>query len=107
MREIRLSGSEGGGTGNSTGPPYPYHRQERLAGPAHIANKAAHVLDPVPIREGEQGLHRLLGQGEVRRPLASLCIVHRRARLPPAAACFTSPAPSANMAAMPLTASCL
>ena len=24
MREIRLSGSEGGGTGNSTGPPYPY-----------------------------------------------------------------------------------
>ena len=25
MREIRLSGSEGGGTGNSTGPPYPYH----------------------------------------------------------------------------------
>jgi hypothetical protein len=25
MREIRLSGSEGGGTGNPTGPPYPYH----------------------------------------------------------------------------------
>ena len=24
MREIRLSGSEGGGTGNSTGSPYPY-----------------------------------------------------------------------------------
>ena len=24
MREIRLSGLEGGGTGNSTGPPYPY-----------------------------------------------------------------------------------
>ena len=24
MREIRLSGSEEGGTGNSTGPPYPY-----------------------------------------------------------------------------------
>ena len=25
MRETRLSGSEGGGTGNLTGPPYPYH----------------------------------------------------------------------------------
>jgi len=25
MREIRQSGSEGGGTGKSTGPPYPYH----------------------------------------------------------------------------------
>ena len=25
MREIRLSGSEGGGAGYSTGPPYPYH----------------------------------------------------------------------------------
>ncbi len=24
MREIRTSGSEGGGTGNSTGPSYPY-----------------------------------------------------------------------------------
>ena len=24
MRETRLSGSEGGGTGNLTGPPYPY-----------------------------------------------------------------------------------
>lgn len=26
MRENRQSGSEGGGTGNSTGPPYPYVR---------------------------------------------------------------------------------
>ena len=25
MREIRQSGSEGGGAGNSTGPPYPYY----------------------------------------------------------------------------------
>ena len=25
MREIRTSGSEGGGAGKSTGPPYPYH----------------------------------------------------------------------------------
>lgn len=25
MREIRQSGSEGGGTGYSTGPPYPYY----------------------------------------------------------------------------------
>ena len=37
MREIRLSGSEGGGTGNSTGPPYPYPKHEapgELAMPA-------------------------------------------------------------------------
>ncbi len=27
MREIRTSGSEGGGTGNSTGPSYPYRHQ--------------------------------------------------------------------------------
>ncbi len=27
MREIRMSGSEGGGAGNSTGPPYPYYAQ--------------------------------------------------------------------------------
>jgi hypothetical protein len=27
MREIRLSGSEGGGAGHSTGPPYPYQTQ--------------------------------------------------------------------------------
>jgi len=26
MREIRTSGSEGGGIGNSTGPSYPYRR---------------------------------------------------------------------------------
>jgi hypothetical protein len=26
MREIRTSGSEGGGTGYSTGPPYPYFK---------------------------------------------------------------------------------
>ena len=31
MREIRLSGSEGGGTGNSTGPPYPYPKHQALA----------------------------------------------------------------------------
>ena len=32
MREIRLSGSEGGGTGNSTGPPYPYQRTNEPIG---------------------------------------------------------------------------
>ena len=32
MREIRLSGSEGGGTGNSTGPPYPYPTSAAGAG---------------------------------------------------------------------------
>ena len=31
MRETRLSGSEGGGTGNLTGPPYPYQRTPTLA----------------------------------------------------------------------------
>jgi hypothetical protein len=28
MREIRTSGSEGGGAGNSTGPSYPYQKNE-------------------------------------------------------------------------------
>ena len=32
MREIRLSGSEGGGTGNSTGSPYPYQPPTMFAG---------------------------------------------------------------------------
>ena len=31
MREIRLSGSEGGGTGKSTGSPYPYPPRPGLA----------------------------------------------------------------------------
>ncbi len=30
MREIRKSGSEGGGAGNSTGPPYPYREDGPL-----------------------------------------------------------------------------
>jgi hypothetical protein len=30
MREIRLSGSEGGGAGYSTGPPYPYQETYRF-----------------------------------------------------------------------------
>jgi len=30
MREIRTSGSEGGGTGNSTGSSYPYQTTKRL-----------------------------------------------------------------------------
>jgi len=32
MREIRTSGSEGGGAGNLTGPPYPYHEQRPMNG---------------------------------------------------------------------------
>jgi len=32
MREIRTSGSEGGGTGYSTGPPYPYQGRNVLTG---------------------------------------------------------------------------
>jgi hypothetical protein len=32
MREIRKSGSEGGGAGYSTGPPYPYRMNRRNAG---------------------------------------------------------------------------
>ena len=31
MREIRTSGSEGGGTGNSTGSSYPYHSRFYLS----------------------------------------------------------------------------
>ena len=30
MREIRTSGSEGGGAGNSTGSPYPYQEEHTL-----------------------------------------------------------------------------
>jgi hypothetical protein len=40
MREIRLSGSEGGGAGNSTGPPYPY----RKGGPLGLWNLDDTVL---------------------------------------------------------------
>ena len=42
MREIRLSGSEGGGTGNSTGPPYPYPTSTAGAvGAGHARDKKA------------------------------------------------------------------
>ena len=50
MREIRLSGSEGGGTGNSTGSPYPYPRAQpgriktELTG-ASIVFGAGHARD--------------------------------------------------------------
>jgi len=38
MREIRTSGSEGGGAGNSTGSPYPYRDHGPLARlPARLA----------------------------------------------------------------------
>lgn len=43
MREIRLSGSEGGGTGNSTGPPYPYPTSTAGAvGAGHARDKNVH-----------------------------------------------------------------
>ena len=42
MREIRLSGSEGGGTGNSTGPPYPYPTRTATAvGAGHARDSCA------------------------------------------------------------------
>ena len=42
MREIRLSGSEGGGTGNSTGPPYPYPQvQDFSVGAGHARDVVA------------------------------------------------------------------
>ena len=41
MREIRLSGSEGGGTGNSTGPPYPYPTT------IDVSVGAGHALDNI------------------------------------------------------------
>jgi hypothetical protein len=31
MREIRTSGSEGGGAGNLTGPPYPYRLNQKAS----------------------------------------------------------------------------
>lgn len=43
MREIRLSGSEGGGTGNSTGPPYPYPTSTAaVVGAGHARDKNVH-----------------------------------------------------------------
>ena len=36
MREIRKSGSEGGGAGKSTGPPYPYVKKSPLKGTQRI-----------------------------------------------------------------------
>ena len=42
MREIRLSGSEGGGTGNSTGSPYPYPQVPDLSvGAGHARDVVA------------------------------------------------------------------
>ena len=43
MREIRLSGSEGGGTGNSTGSPYPYPTSMAgVVGAGHARDKNVH-----------------------------------------------------------------
>ena len=44
MREIRLSGSEGGGTGNSTGSPYPYPKN-----PAFSAYSRAWAAPSPPV----------------------------------------------------------
>ena len=41
MREIRLSGSEGGGTGNSTGSPYPYPTTIDVSGAGHARDTIA------------------------------------------------------------------
>ena len=52
MREIRLSGSEGGGTGNSTGPPYPYRAlpgRERAMPAIHTPpKKQGRQSNPLP-----------------------------------------------------------
>ena len=46
MREIRLSGSEGGGTGNSTGSPYPYPQVPAIpVGTGH--DGATHVPEQI------------------------------------------------------------
>ena len=42
MREIRTSGSEGGGAGNSTGSPYPY-KSVRPARPYFLQRHAAEI----------------------------------------------------------------
>ena len=55
MREIRTSGSEGGGAGNLTGPPYPYCATAPV-GPYHLP---AHLCSPPllapPAGEGGRG----------------------------------------------------
>src|SRR3954453_23710281 len=57
MREIRQSGSEGGGTGNSTGPPYPYHSWAPPE-PSRRRISAQHVtlvvFDPVFLEQADQ-----------------------------------------------------
>ena len=58
MREIRLSGSEGGGTGNSTGPPYPYPRpcSSERAVPAMPVPKKPSTCANTSQRSRENGL---------------------------------------------------
>jgi hypothetical protein len=59
MREIRLSGSEGGGAGNSTGPPYPY-REPRPLARGRGQSTASGV---VPCAEGSSGRNQDQPQG--------------------------------------------
>ena len=54
MREIRLSGSEGGGTGNSTGPPYPYPptSQPSAVGAGHARDSHAPEANRLIVLDG-------------------------------------------------------
>ncbi len=65
MREIRQSGSEGGGAGNSTGPPYPY----REGGPLGLKN-LADAVSPVPCRPTNPPEVSFAPRGSSRRPEA-------------------------------------
>jgi len=50
MREIRTSGSEGGGTGHSTGPSYPYRSPQFRGPPRHETGHPIPETRAVPAR---------------------------------------------------------
>jgi len=50
MREIRTSGSEGGGAGNSTGSSYPYRAGAHKGRPGHIPRTAGSGAHEPPTR---------------------------------------------------------
>ena len=69
MREIRLSGSEGGGTGNSTGPPYPYQRATPTSAAALSKPGPPGDLVPLPTPNNQTVLHaQVIPRPTRRRP---------------------------------------
>ena len=75
MREIRMSGSEGGGAGNSTGPPYPYYAHA----PSGLLTWAASIHTDKPTRDGPSRAYSLLDLLADSHPrLIAVCLAHLR-----------------------------